>query len=139
LNRDETREEVYFPGFDADSMYFEDPAGNVVELIGRRKQDLFGDLTNASFLNVSEVGMVTPLIADVGDRLQDFGIPLHYGTEVNPDTVNFLGKDDSFIVLVPPARKWYFSQKLSETYPLEITLNDDRVITMDEGGKVFLD
>jgi len=83
--------------------------------------------------------MVTPLIADVGDRLQDFGIPLHYGTEVNPDTVNFLGKDDSFIVLVPPARKWYFSQKLSETYPLEITLNDDRVITMDEGGKVFLD
>ncbi|CAM3062126.1 glyoxalase [Filibacter tadaridae] len=138
LNREEGRDEIYFPTFDADSMYFEDPAGNIVELIGRRKRDLFGDLSNASFLNISEVGITTQYVADVGDQLQDFGIPLRGGTEVDPDSLNFLGKGDTFIVLVPPARRWYFSKKTGETHPLEITMSDNRQIVMDEEGKVTL-
>ena len=138
LNRGESVDEVYFPSFDADAIYFEDPAGNIVELIGRRKRDLFGDVTAASFLNVSEVGIVTPFVSDIGEQLQDFGIPLRSGTEVDPDSVNFLGRDDEFIVLVPPARKWYFSEKMSETYSLEIILNDNRKITIDPEGLLRL-
>jgi len=138
LNRDESRDEVYFPSFDADSMYFNDPAGNVVELIGRRKRDLFGSLTTASFLDVSEIAITTPFVTEVGEQLQDFGIALRGGTEANPGSVNFLGKDDTFIVLVRPSRKWYFSKKLSETHPLEITLNDGRHIVLNEEGKVIL-
>src|SRR5690625_80736 len=33
LNRERGIDEVYFSSFDADSMYFEDPAGNIIELI----------------------------------------------------------------------------------------------------------
>ena len=138
LNRGESMDEVYFSSFDADSMYFEDPAGNIVELIGRRKRDLFGDVTKASFLNVSEVGIVTPFVSEVGEQLQDIGIPLRAGTEVDPESLNFLGKDDAFIVLVPPARRWYFSEKSAETHPLEITLNDGSQIILDEEGKMKL-
>lgn len=135
LNREEGRDEVYFQSFDADSMYFEDPVGNIVELIGRRKRDLFGDLTKESFLSLSEIGLVTPHVAEVGDQLQNIGLPLRGGTEVDPDTLNFLGRGDTFIVLVPQARRWYFSKKTSETFPLEMTWNDV-VIKLDGEGKL---
>ena len=137
LNREEGRDEVYFPSFDADSMYFEDPAGNIVELIGRRKRDLFGDLTKESFLNISEIGMATPHVVEVGDELQDLGIPLRNGTEVEPDELNFLGRGDNFIVLVPPGRRWYFSKKVSEVYRLELTWNDTHIKLDDEGKLAF--
>lgn len=136
FNREEGRDEVYFPSFDADSMYFEDPAGNVVELIGRRKRDLFGDLTKESFLNISEIGMVTPNISEVGEQLQDLGIPLRGGTDVDPDDLNFLGRGDTYIVLVPPGRRWYFSKKSSHTFPLELMWNDEH-IQLDEEGKLL--
>ncbi|MCZ2257894.1 hypothetical protein KSU66_05265 [Sporosarcina sp. G11-34] len=138
LNRDEGRDEVFFPSFAADSMYFEDPAGNIIELIGRRHRDLLGDLTTASFLNISEVGITTPFVAEVGEQLQDFGIALRGGTEVNPNSVNFLGKGDTFIVLVKPDRKWYFSKKVSKSYPLEIEMSDGKHIVVDDEGKITL-
>jgi hypothetical protein len=136
LNREEGRDEVYFPSFDADSMYFEDPAGNIVELIGRRKRDLFGELSPASFLNISEVGLVTPTVGLVGEQLQDFGIPLRSGTQVDSKALNFLGREDSYIVLVPPNRRWYFSKKLAKTYPVEIYFNDNRKIILNEKGQL---
>lgn len=138
LNREGGIDEVYFSSFDADSMYFEDPAGNIIECIGRRNRDVFGHVTKESFLNVSEVGITTPFVSDVGDSLQDFGIPLRHGTEVNPEKLNFLGKNDTFIVLVPPDRKWYFSKQHAETYPLEITLTDDRHISLNKEGNITL-
>ena len=138
LNREAGTDEVYFPNFDADSIYFEDPAGNIIELIGRRKRDLFGNVTPYSFLNVSEVSMTTPYVIDVGDQLQDFGIPLWQETEIDPLALNFLGKDDTFIVLVPPERKWYFSESKSETHPLEITLSNNRHILLNADGKISL-
>lgn len=136
LNREKAEDQIYFSNFNADSIYFEDSAGNLIELIGRRNRDVFGNVTTASFLNVSEVGMVTPHIIDVGDDLQDLGIPLWQGTEVDPESLNFLGKDDTFIVLVPPDRRWYFSDRLSETHPLEITFNDDVHISLDNNGEM---
>ena len=116
-------------------MYFDDPVGNVVELIGRRKRDV-GDLTNAFFLDVSEVAITTPFVTEVGELLHDFGIALRGGTEANPGTVNFFGKGDTYIVLVRPSRKWYFSEKIAETHPLEFTLNDGLHVVLDEEGKV---
>src|SRR5690625_3673225 len=138
LNLEKAVDQVYFSKFDADSIYFEDPAGNLIELIGRRNRDVFGNVTIDSFLNVSEVGVVTPHIIDVGDQLQDYGIPLWQGTEINPDSLNFLGKKDTFIVLVPPERRWYFSKRESETHPLKITLNNGADILLDEDGKMAI-
>ncbi|MCJ8008410.1 hypothetical protein ACFFF5_15915 [Lederbergia wuyishanensis] len=138
LNRENGRSEVYFRSFDADSMYFEDPAGNVLELIGRRKRDLFGDLSVGSFLNISEVSITTSHVAIVGEEIQDFGIPLFGSSNIVPDELNFLGKGDTFIVLVPPGRRWYFSKKISETHPLEITFNDGRKININLDGEISI-
>lgn len=138
LNKDGGINEIYYPSLDADSMYFEDPAGNLIELIGRRSRDLFGPLTKKAFFNVSEVGLITPYVMEVGDELQDFEIPLRHGAEVDPNALNYLGRDDTFIVLAQPAWKWRFSEKKAETHPLEITLKDDRHIVLDNDGMVAL-
>ena len=138
LNREKAVDQIYFPNFDADSIYFEDPAGNLIELIGRRNRDVFGNVTVNSFLNVSEVGMVTSHMVDVGDQLQDAGIPLWQGTEINPESLNFLGKGDTFIVLVPPERRWYFSEKEAEIHPLEITLHQGTEIVLNGDGEITI-
>src|SRR5690625_3410464 len=134
LNRERGIDEVYFSSFDADSMYFEDPAGNIIELIGRRKRDLFGNPTFAeSFFNISEVGIVSSHLDDLSEEFQDIGLPLR-GTEISYDSVNFFGREESFIVLVPPERKWYFSEQMSEVFPLEIELTNGYHITINEEG-----
>jgi|SRR5690625_105978 len=139
LNREGGRDEVYFSSFNADSIYFEDPAGNIIELIGRRHRDLFGHPSAASFLNISEVGIVTSAMIETGDKIQDLAkIPLRQGTEINPNSLNFLGKDETFIVLVPPERRWYFSQKYSKIYPLEITLTNEITLIVDETGHLTI-
>ncbi|HLS59756.1 MAG TPA: hypothetical protein VK044_01325 [Virgibacillus sp.] len=138
LNREGGIDEIYYPTFDADAIYFEDPAGNSVELIGRRKRDLFGSLTKEAFLNISEIGITTPFVTEVGEQLQDFGIPLRHGTAIDPHSLNFLGQDDAFIVLVPPARRWRFSALQSATCPLEIVLDDGKEIILDHEGHIAL-
>lgn len=138
LNRERGIDEVYFPSFDADSMYFEDPAGNIIELIGRRRRDLFGNPPlRESFLNISEIGIVTPALEEVSEELQDIGIPLR-GAVIDYDSVNFLGRDEAFIVLVQPNRRWYFSDQKSKTFPLEITLSESHHIEIDQKGNIVI-
>ena len=55
---------------------------------------------------------MTPYVAEVGDQLQDIGIPLRNGTEVEPNELNFLGKGDVYIVLVPPGAVGIIQKKL---------------------------
>src|SRR5699024_11768949 len=112
LNKEGGVNEVYFSSFDAGSWYFEYPAGNIIELIGRRKRDFFGPLTKEAFFNVSGVGMGTPFVNEVGDQLQDCGIPLRHGSQVAPDSLNFLGTGDTYMVLVHPGRRWDFSDSV---------------------------
>jgi len=134
LNREGGQTEVYFRNFDADSFYFEDPANNVIELVGRRKRDLFGAPSTESFLNISEVSITTYDMTRVGEMLQDQGIPLWRSVEINPHALNFLGRDDTFIVLVPPGRKWFFSKQISEIHPLDIHLTSGKLLRLDEAG-----
>lgn len=134
LNREGGRDEVYFSSFDADSMYFEDPAGNIVELIGRRKNDLFGDPSFAeAFLNISEVGIVTSHLEELSDELQDIGLPLQ-GARLNKKSVNFFGRGEAFIILVAPERKWYFSKQISQVFPLEISLSSGYHLKVNHEG-----
>lgn len=126
--------EIYYQSLGGDSIYFEDPAGNLVELIARRNRDLFGSLSKEVFLDVSEVGITTPYVYEVGEELQDIGLPLRLGTEINTEGMNYLGRESSYIVLVPPRWKWEFSKRKAETHPLEITFTDGQHIVINEEG-----
>lgn len=135
LNWEDGVDEVYFRAFDADSMYFEDPAGNIVELIGRRKKDVYGDISRSSFLNISEVGLVTRDVSQAGQKLFDAGLPLR-GTDLEPDDLNFIGSGDSYFVLVPQGRRWYFSKKAAEIHPLGAVLTNGTEFLLDDEGTI---
>jgi catechol 2,3-dioxygenase-like lactoylglutathione lyase family enzyme len=137
LNWEDGVDEVYFRAFDADSMYFEDPAGNIVELIGRRRKDVYGDVSRSSFLNVSEVGLVTNQVQEAGQTLFDAGLPLR-GTDLELDDLNFIGRGDAYFVLVRDGRKWYFSKKNAEIHPLEARLTDGTVVRLGADGRISL-
>ena len=126
--------EIYYQSLGADSIYFEDPAGNLVELIARRNRDLFGSLSKEVFLDVSEVGITTPYVYEVGEELQDIGLPLRLGTEINTEGMNYLGRESSYIVLVPPKWEWEFSNRQAETHPLKVTFTDGQHIVINEEG-----
>lgn len=134
LNRQEGMDEVFYANFNADAFYFQDPAGNVVEFIGRRNVDRMGDFTIDSLLNISEVSITTPFVESVGEQLEDMDIPVRGNKGIEAKALNFLGQSDSFILLVAPKRVWYFSKQKSEVHPLAIELVDGRQIEINEEG-----
>ncbi|MDS8743045.1 hypothetical protein RLK13_00005, partial [Streptococcus pneumoniae] len=76
LNRQEGMDEIYYSNFNSDAFYFQDPAGNVVEFIGRRHVDIMDDFTIDSLLDISEVGIVSPYVKEVGESLERMEIPV---------------------------------------------------------------
>lgn len=135
LNRQEGMDEIYYANFDADAFYFEDPAGNIVEFLGRRNTDRMGNFTVDSLLNISEVSITTPHVAEVGKQIEDMEIPVRGNKGIDPGSLNFLGQGEAFILLVAPKRTWYFSKKKSEVHPVSIELTDGRQIDIDEEGR----
>lgn len=136
LNLENEENEIYYESFDADAIYFDDPAGNVVEFIGRRNRKTIGDFTASSIFNISEISITTPLVKDAAHKLELFSINSRNDNVIEPESLNFLGEGDTFIILVPPNRRWYFSDKMSITCPLVIELFDYRRIVVDFEGIV---
>ncbi|MFF2754600.1 glyoxalase [Psychrobacillus sp. NPDC058041] len=134
LNREDAVDEIYYSRFEADAFYFEDPAGNVIEFIARRNVDKWSGFSVESLLSLSEVSITTPFVEEVGEQLQSIGIPISGHVDIEPNELNFLGSKDTYILLVPPHRRWYFSKRMSETSPLEIELVEGtRIIVSNEG------
>lgn len=134
LNHEDGNDEIYYKSFDADAIYFDDPAGNVVEFIGRRTRNSPGNFTINSLMDISEMSITTPYVSEVALKLQGVGLTSRNNNPIEPESLNFLGQDDSYIILVPPNRRWYFSNKVSETFPLEIKLLNDCSILIDKTG-----
>lgn len=132
-------DQFYSQSFNADSMYFEDPAGNIIKLIGRRHRDLFGKLTSDAFLNISEVSIITSFTQEVGDELQDFGIPLFHSAVIDPGSTNYLGQGDTYIALEEPTKEQIFSNRQpTEPHPLELILHDIGKVILDKEGRIKL-
>lgn len=138
LNKQGGLTEKYDEQFDADSMFIEDPAGNLIQLIGRRNRDFFGHLTNEAFYNISEITIVTNDVENVGEQLQDIGLPLLNGFIANPKVKNYLGTNDTFVVLMEEGKKINFLKNKLEIHPLQIVINEKTNISLDEHGAITI-
>jgi len=134
LNQEDGNDEIYYKSFDADAIYFDDPAGNVVEFIGRRTKYSEADFTISSLLDISEMSITTPHVLEVAEKIQELGVTSRNHESVEADSLNFLGKYDTYMILVPPKRRWYFSTQISETFPLKIILLNGHSILIDKNG-----
>ncbi|NPC92664.1 hypothetical protein HOO54_10590 [Bacillus sp. WMMC1349] len=133
LNIEDGDDEVYFSGSHAHSLYFYDPAGNIVEFISRHSISKKGlePFSIESVLNISEIGLIVDDAIDAGKKLMDIGIHERENEPLSPTSLHFMGDASKgiFILLTQPGRRWLFSDKLSAIYPLEIiTTNNNRVI-----------
>lgn len=131
-------DEIYRVKFVADSFYIKDPSGNLIEFIARRSRDFLGTFTLDAFYNLSEISIVTHSVSEVGELLQDQAIPLYFNSQIMEDDVNYLGKDDSFIVLTPEGRKWAFSNEPATISPLVIYLADEQIIEVSQLGQITI-
>lgn len=145
LNNDEEgNDEVHFESAKAFSCYFEDPSGNIVELISRYGSSPQTNLTEPfsakNLLNISEINVTTDDVLNVGSELQQYGIVLTDEEPLEPNALNFLGEreDGAFFLLAPTKRIWYFSAKEAVSYPLMIELKDGRFVEVNEDGNVSI-
>jgi hypothetical protein len=115
-----------FPDWDARAIYYEDPAGNIVELIEHR--GLPGPL------GMSELGLVGDTTA-MADGLRPLGLGLWDGTLDEPGRLAFLGERGRTLILAPQARGWMPTGRPAERHPLEAELSGVRPgsVELEEG------
>jgi hypothetical protein len=103
-----------FPDWDAAAIYYEDPAGNIVELIEH------GGLPGP--LGMSELGLVGDTTA-MADGLRPLGLELWDGTLDEPGRLAFLGERGRTLILAPQGRGWMPTGRPAERHPLEAEIS----------------
>jgi hypothetical protein len=115
-----------FENWDAEAVYFHDPAGSIVELIahhGLEENGRDGPFAADELVGFSELGIV-------GDRsrllrqLQTEGLELWSGTVDEPDRLAFVGEKGRTLILAPPGRGWLPTDRPAEPHPVRYVLRD---------------
>ncbi|MFE4812410.1 VOC family protein [Peribacillus simplex] len=143
LTIEDDYDEVYFSHLDAHAFYFTDPSGNIVEFISRysvspKSEDNYFSAQNV--LCISEINITTDEVRALGNQLISNGVPIRNGESISESGLNFMGEYEagSFLLLGPRKRRWIFSDKESEIFPLSIVINQQLDISMDGKGVMEL-
>lgn len=115
---------IDFPNWKARSVYFFDPSGNCVELIGRAAIKPAGNapkFSAASLLGVSEIGIVTDDVVSYRDWVSNVHGITGFVRQQNTDQFSALGDDDGLLLLVSPGREWFMGRFAAQKYPVAIT------------------
>ena len=109
LIKDKSDEEVFqFDNWNADALYFYDPAGNILELIARHTLDnkREGAFGAHSLLNISEIGIVARDVTEqVRDIQKKLAVKPYRGTlnaEFTP-----VGDEHGLFIVVKEGRIWF--------------------------------
>lgn len=123
LTEDE-KEEIYFNQFNAKSFYINDPSGNIVEFIARNELD-YNDSINNKYIRISEISLVTNKVNETFKKLVNYKFR-ELNNELTEEGLNFIcsGDEEQYILLTNEGRRWLFSDKLSESFPLEIVTDE---------------
>ena len=114
-----------FENWDAEAVYFHDPAGSIVELIahhGLEENGRSGAFGSEELVGFSELGIV-------GDRrlqlsmLESKGLSLWDGTVDEPDRLAFVGEKGRAFILAPEGRGWLPTGRPAEPHPVEFRLD----------------
>lgn len=118
---------VQFPNWHAQSMYFFDPAGNVVEFIARRdlKNEHDRPFGPDSLLQISEIGVVTTDVLQWRAKaLQQYGVG---DFDKQPAAADFsaLGSDQGLFIVVPVGRHWLMTSVPATWEPLVVRFENE--------------
>lgn len=142
LPDENTGEEVFdFENWDAQALYFHDPAGSIGELIahpGIGASGVTGRFHADELLGVSEVGIVgdPSLLADA--LAQTFALTVWSGSVGEEGRLGFVGEKGRTLILSRAGRPWLPTGRPAEAHPVEIVLTgvDDGEVRLASGGHV---
>ena len=127
-----------FENWDADAVYFHDPAGNIVELIahhGKGENGRHGEFSPVEFLGLSELGLVGDP-AEIAADLEQLELAVFDGTVTGPDSLAFIGEPTGTLILSPVNRGWLPSGRAAEHHPVEVTVSGTPRGAVSSGGHV---
>lgn len=123
LNLENGEDETNSIDWNAHSVYFEDPAGNILELIARHTLDNASDAPfNADgLLCVSEIGIVKEDVPAYVEELEGRGVPKYRegSGEFAP-----VGDEHGLLIVVKKGRRWFFAEKNAEIFPAKVHVKD---------------
>jgi catechol 2,3-dioxygenase-like lactoylglutathione lyase family enzyme len=128
-NRTPVLGETRFDTWHAEACYFEDPAGNIVELIaheGLPDEGPEGAFAGTELLGVCELGVVGPETRGMAAALEEIDLELWDGS-LEPGRLAFMGSRDGVLILCPEGRGWMPTDRPAEPHPVEATLASHRV------------
>ncbi|WP_088042380.1 glyoxalase [Bacillus sp. EAC] len=139
LTIEDGKDEIFFEFLNAHSFYFEDPSGNIVEFISRHSisPNTSKDFSPKSIIGISEINVTTKDVHLIGNRLILNGIQVREDREIN-ESLNFMGSKGCFLLLGPPKRRWLFSEKIAEVFPVSITVDNKLEIKVTDIGEVSI-
>lgn len=123
LSRHEGEDETYSTNWNSNSLYFEDPVGNILELIAHHTVHNENDrpFSEKDLLQVCEVGLVTEDVLSAVDELEQMGLKRWRAIS---DTFAPVGDVNGLFIVVRKERTWFFSEQKANIYPLEVSIRD---------------
>ena len=128
---------VDFTNWNARSIYFFDPAGNILELIARFDLDNATEapFSSQQFLSVSEVALVfakEEFDAKTKKLLSDFNLS-YFSKQPPLESFRAVGDDEGLFIISAEGRAWYPTKdKFAERAPLKVYFSNDSVDSLLE-------
>ena len=121
------KELIDFPNWNARSLYFYDPVGNILEFIAR--QDLPAnsrlDFDRDCILNISEIGIVNDPVFELQKKLEnEYGVPVFARQTPNNEFCP-MGDDNGLLIVVTAHRNWFPTAVPCKPFPLQVTFTVD--------------
>jgi len=130
----EAGEDVSFSeSWNSHSVYFEDPSGNILELIARHTMNNGVERPfdpSQDILCVSEIGVTTSNVPAAVNQFAELGI-ITYRTR--SDNFNPIGDDNGIFIVVEKGRRWHFTNKTAESFPVRVTVRGLGELFLVEG------
>lgn len=113
-----------FVNWKAKSIYFYDPAGNIVEFIARLdlNNESAEPFSSAQLLSISEAGLVFPteqLDSNTGALLTQYSLT-YFDKQPPLPQFKAVGDDEGLFVIVPEHRNWFPTTSPAGIFPLEV-------------------
>ncbi|RJG19138.1 VOC family protein [Paenibacillus thiaminolyticus] len=136
LIEEDGEDEVFFTSWNAHSVYFEDPSGNIVEFIARHNLSnaISHPFGSGDIHGVSEVGVVANEVFPFVRALNDMGVP---NWRADDEGLTPVGDEHGLFIVAKTDREWYFSnQKQAQFYPVKVLVSGIGWITFAAASKI---
>lgn len=123
---------VKYENWNAESFYFHDNNGNIVEFIARYHLPHTATESSpaACIAEVSEIGLVTRDVQRLALRLQQqYGIPYFERGPVLPD-FKAMGNDYGLLLVCKENRGWVPTQQPAKFFPVTVVTGDGNLVTL---------